>query len=482
MDPFHVQILHPGAQVRNLQIVELKTLHQRDHDRRTPIMYGFKVDCEITVAEYIREVKSTGAIRKGMGTKDKPLKEKYARDVEIQWWVASGCNIEIPSIELIYVDKKYKRPDPGFSSEDLFAGMEPKNFFKRKEIFREIRDSREDTQAEVGRYLRALSGEEPEVEPSKKLCSGAPGGLCDFWEQCTADKPDDWVDVLYYPRGKQITCLKNEGKNRLSDLAIEDGLGPEQGRMIRSVQADQDIIEETLGSDLRKIDPPAIHLDFEYLAGVALPIFAGTRPFEVVPFQFSAHRLNEDGSIDHIGEFLATGTEDPRQKFAEKLIALLDGTDEPIVAYNAKSAEKSVIEGLIKLYPELAVSLGRINARIEDVLIVFRDNVMLRQMITKESINGGGFFSLKNVAPAFVDGFTYDDLGVVSNGGAAMETFFQLITDEPPIIVEADGTKRHATKKELRDSLLAYCKKDTEATAEIHKKLLALTDIAPSHG
>ncbi|HEY5475189.1 MAG TPA: DUF2779 domain-containing protein, partial [Tepidiformaceae bacterium] len=47
-----------------------------------------------------------------------------------------------------------------------------------------------------------------------------------------------------------------------------------------------------------------------------LPIFAGTRPYQAQPFQWSDHVLHADGSLDHY-EFLADGTADPRRAFAE---------------------------------------------------------------------------------------------------------------------------------------------------------------------
>ncbi len=49
-----------------------------------------------------------------------------------------------------------------------------------------------------------------------------------------------------------------------------------------------------------------LHLiDFE-TSGVALPFYDGMRPYESVAFQFSHHILNEDGSIEHKGQYINT--------------------------------------------------------------------------------------------------------------------------------------------------------------------------------
>lgn len=77
----------------------------------------------------------------------------------------------------------------------------------------------------------------------------------------------------------------------------------------------------------------------------------------------------------------------------------------------------------------------------------------------------GSIFTLKSVAPALAPGFSYEDLGVVSQGGAAVEAYFQMVTGEL-----RDGV----TREELRASMLAYCKKDTEATVLVQKALIKL--------
>ena len=65
-------------------------------------------------------------------------------------------------------------------------------------------------------------------------------------------------------------------------------------------------------------------IDFETSA-VALPFYAGMRPYEAVAFQFSHHVMEADGSVRHAGEFLCTdpGTF-PNYAFARALKAELE--------------------------------------------------------------------------------------------------------------------------------------------------------------
>lgn len=49
---------------------------------------------------------------------------------------------------------------------------------------------------------------------------------------------------------------------------------------------------------------PLHFIDFE-TARVAIPFFAGQRPYANIAFQFSHHRMARDGSVAHVGEFLS---------------------------------------------------------------------------------------------------------------------------------------------------------------------------------
>lgn len=64
-------------------------------------------------------------------------------------------------------------------------------------------------------------------------------------------------------------------------------------------------------------------IDFETSA-IAIPFFKGQHPYENVAFQFSHHILHEDGSVEHVGDFLnTTPGEFPNFQFAHELVKSL---------------------------------------------------------------------------------------------------------------------------------------------------------------
>ena len=70
---------------------------------------------------------------------------------------------------------------------------------------------------------------------------------------------------------------------------------------------------------------PYHFIDFE-TASVALPFYAGMRPYEQIAFQFSHHVMTEDGEVHHAGEFLCVAPgQFPNFDFARALKEQLEG-------------------------------------------------------------------------------------------------------------------------------------------------------------
>lgn len=63
------------------------------------------------------------------------------------------------------------------------------------------------------------------------------------------------------------------------------------------------VLKNELKEEMEKWVFPLHFIDFETSA-VALPFNKGRKPYEQVAFQFSHHRVNEDGTIEHANEFI----------------------------------------------------------------------------------------------------------------------------------------------------------------------------------
>jgi hypothetical protein len=194
---------------------------------------------------------------------------------------------------------------------------------------------------------------------------------------------------------------------------------------------------------------PRTYLDFETIA-FALPRWVGTKPWEQVPFQFSAHVEDVANEIVH-HEFLSLDGTDPRRMCAEALLAMLP-REGAIIAYNA-AFERTCILRLADRFPDLADGLKAIAGRLVDLLPVTRDHWYHRDQ--------QGSWSIKAVLPTLSASGGYGALDV-ADGNAAQAAFLEAIA--PAITLER--------KAEIDGALRAYCAKDTFAMVEVLRHLL----------
>ena len=83
-------------------------------------------------------------------------------------------------------------------------------------------------------------------------------------------------------------------------------------------------------------------MDFETFSP-AIPTYAGTSPYQRIPFQWSIHHDDGAGEVSHF-EFLADGWVDPRREFAETLLTVIESLAGPIIVYSG--FEASVLRNL----------------------------------------------------------------------------------------------------------------------------------------
>ena len=209
-------------------------------------------------------------------------------------------------------------------------------------------------------------------------------------------------------------------------------------------------------SDLAAFHLPVQFLDFETIQ-FAVPIWAGTRPYQQIPFQYSLHTVTAGADLLH-SEFLGTDGSDPSLVLARALIADCAQCNGAVFAYNA-GFEKSRIRELAQRFPAHAAALLAINARIVDLLPIARERYYHPSQ--------KGSWSIKAVLPAVVPALRYTDLEGVQDGGMAMDAF-----------LEALHPQTAAQRKEaIRTQLLAYCKLDTYAMVKLWQVFAGRTDL-----
>jgi hypothetical protein len=208
-------------------------------------------------------------------------------------------------------------------------------------------------------------------------------------------------------------------------------------------------INPALGAELEALRYPLYFMDFETVFP-ALPLFAGLRPYDQLPFQWSVHVLSKPGTACEHHEFLATDTNDPRRDFISSLCAVM-GEIGNIVVYN-ETFESQRLSELTSWPPGFAGRIKNIQGRLWDLLPVMRKHVYHPAF--------GRSFSLKHVLPVLIPEMTYEGM-IVADGqqaGVAWESLVRRDLGQP----ERDRVEK---------ALLDYCGQDTMALIKLVERL-----------
>lgn len=351
---------------------------------------------------------------------------------------ASGT--AVATVAVLHVDRDQVRDDAPLPIDRLLRAVD---------VTEEVRAR----VAGVTERLRALHAElalpeAPRVAPSPH-CSRP--HRCPFWDACTAALPDDAIVTLPRLAANQYAALRDAGIARIGEIPDAWWLTGPQARARQALRAGRAVRSDDLAAALTPTGPPAGHLDFETISP-AEPLFPGTRPYEVVPFQWSFDRVDAHGAVAH-AEFLADGPGDPRPAFVETLLDATRGAG-PILVYSGYEA--GVLESLARAFPARAAALAALRGRLVDLLAIVLDHVYHPGF--------AGSFSLKRVAPALAPELAWGAGGGFAGGREASEAFLAL----------RGGTLEPDEAARLRRELLAYCATDTRALVVLHRALRAL--------
>lgn len=363
------------------------------------------------------------------------VKEKQLADAAIQAQVLRRSGVGLRRVEIMHLNRECRFPDLS-------------NLFIREDITERVQPLERGIAAEAAAQHVMLQGTLPDKDTGEH-CSLPQ--RCPFWNRCwTSQSPYDLSTV--YRAGKKLQQWAEQGWRSILDLPPDLPLIPIASRQVAAVRTGQMQVATGLASALGIFIGPLAFLDFETVSP-PVPRWPGCGPYSPVPVQFSCHLEDGAGHHRHF-EWLANGAEDPRLEFTRFLVEACAGAS-TIVSYNA-AFEADCLRRLAEALPDLAPELIDVEQRLVDLLPVVRDHVY------HPSFEGS--FSLKQVLPALVSDMQSDGMGVVEGRGASRE-LMQLLFGEP-----LDAQERSV----IRESLLAYCKRDTWGMVRLLHRLREL--------
>lgn len=379
-----------------------------------------------------------------------------------------------------------------------------------------------------------------------RLSSRAEADLKDGRDKCWStyfewpEEPSlNTVFDLYSLSGKRISDLVSAKKGRQIEVLEEDIDLKIESKSIstshrqwlqcteaRGEQSEPFLIDEPLVIDLDKLSYPVHFIDFE-TARFPIPLHSGRKPYELVFFQFSHHRIDSDGSITHVSEFLSTDADVFPNFVALRALAGALGNDQGSVVHwwdHERTVLKEVQRQLAEVRIDEVPDRDDLNNFLDHLLNSGRLFDLGRGIFHKYAFlpKTQGSSSIKKALPALlphcpglvefyskpiygaangIKSSNYtdhiwiqhdknggiidlyellghalsDELGskkelddelIIANGGMAMVAYSFLVR----------STADEATKNQMLTQLKRYCELDTLATAMIWQGLRELTN------
>ncbi len=206
------------------------------------------------------------------------VKPEHEWDLAVQHYVLSGAGVPIRWARLMHLNRDYVYPGGDYDLKRLFTftnltGLVRK---KRREVVAALKEMR-----------RTLAAKSPPPISIGPQCSVP--YACPFYDHCHEGEPGSSI--------KQLPRLGMRLREKLAEMGVIaiakvphdfDGLSTLQARVVEAVQTETRFLDPSISRKLRKLRFPIHFLDFETFSP-ALPLYAGTRPYEMIPFQWSDH-------------------------------------------------------------------------------------------------------------------------------------------------------------------------------------------------
>ena len=371
----------------------------------------------------LREVKTSTKIR-----------DEHILDLAIQIYVLEATGVSISKAYLVVVNKDY------------VAGTDIPPFIEQ-EVTKEAYAVSKDVEPNLAAFNNVLAQKEmPAVDIGSHCKKPWP---CPFINHCWQHIPDDSIYTIPRLSEKKKQLLKTRGILRVVDVPSDFELTDLQSKYVQIQKSGSDHTDKrAIRQILDKLPTPLYFLDFETFS-TPLPVWPGTAPNQQIPFQYSCHKMAEDGSLSHHA-YLHTNFDDPRSSVTESLLRWI-GNEGSIMVYN-NAFERKVLQALAAHQPAHADRLHGMIDRLFDQLILVKNHVAHPGLL--------GSNTLKRVSEVLLKGTINFDALEIKEGGTAQASWYAMV--QMP----------EAERSSIAEALLAYCRHDTLAQVALHEWFL----------
>ena len=416
----------------------------------SPILYQpvFETDrymtaCDILVWNAAANVYDLYEVKSSTSGDNKKAKEElYTYDLAFQAEVLRENRVPLGQVFLMRLDGEYVRGDK----------LDVQSLFSRDDFSERVGRSRESVAEEMAKAYEVLQSERELPPPCSCLLKGR-SAHCTTFAQTNPHVAEYSVhDITHIGMSqRKLGELIDHGILAIEDVPDDFEGSDAQTNQVRAAKTKHAMIDTAaIENFLSGVQYPIAFLDYE-THPCAIPRFAGYRPYDHIPFQFSLDVIDGPDSEFVHHEFLFTQAGSPDAALLAALKAAMPASGS-VVTWN-KTFEKGINDSLGKRNPGAREFLANVNERVVDLMDVFSTQAYVHPDFM-------GKTSIKNIQPVLVPSLSYKHLAI-QEGATATVRWNEVVTGE------VDAT----TAAQLRTELLRYCGRDTQVMVEIWRGL-----------
>src|SRR3989344_7000249 len=364
------------------------------------------------------------------------VKPEHIPDLAFQKYVCEKVGLKINKCFVLFLNKEYAKN----------GEINPQDLVSKEEVTDKVNEID---------YLEEHSKKSLEVFQNKKSPEVPIGKHCNKPHECPL-KQMYWAylpeyNVIQLTNWRQYWKFFEDGILGIKDIPKGTKLTDKDQIITEACDENKTVVaKEKIKEFLASLHYPLYHLDFETF-DTAVPLFDKSKPYQKIPFQYSIHIQQKDGTVTHF-EFLSEGGADPRPLLLKNLMGHIvkAGQTGNIIVFN-KSFEMSVLTKLAEDFPEHKGWITDVVKRIVDLAEPFKN-------FDYYNPKQKGQYSIKKVLPSLT-GTSYSELEINNGGDASAQFFYSNI--EPELKNAA----------EIRKNLLKFCSLDTEGMEWIVNEL-----------
>lgn len=378
------------------------------------------------------EVKSTSSVKK-----------EHIPDIAFQKTAFERAGYVIKETCIIYINNEFVR---------RVDSIKPPQFFIATNVDVEIAEILPEVNDQIAFALEAMHrNEQPTACPCRLLSRGK---HCPTFLLFNPDVPKYSIYDISRMQGKKLVELVDSEVFATTDIPDDFPLTPNQATQVDIDKSGQPRINrEKVHAELAELEYPLYFIDYESV-NPAIPMLAGTHPFQQVVFQYSLHILDApDAEIRHTEHLCRDNTRESLLALVKQMRDNVGDTGSVIVWH--KSFEKGRNTELGQLFPEYETFFANMNDRVYDLKDIFSKNYYVDPGFK-------GSNSIKDVLPVLAPHLSYKDLSI-GKGDLASVRWYEIVTGEDS-----------SNAEQVFADLLEYCKLDTLAMVEIFNVLRKL--------